>query len=76
MEYLLFECPFFPGRESSQADTLLQDGLFRARSDTDHAKGVLLVTFPPDGTPPVAATACFFMFLFYPASALGRQLPW
>ena len=76
IEHLLFECPGISGLGGSPAINLFRDDLFRACSGTDHARAVLLATFPSDRTPAVAATACLVPFLHDPAAALGRHPLW
>ena len=75
IELLLFECPHISGLGGSLVANLLRNDLFRACSGSDHARAVLLATFPSDRTPAVAATACHIPFLLDPAAALGRHPP-
>ena len=66
--HLLFGCRGIPGLGGSLAVTLLRDYLFKAGSGSDHARAVLLSTFPSNRTPAVAAPACMVPFLLHSAA--------
>ena len=61
------------GLGGSLAFTLLRDDLFRPSSD--HARAVLLATYPSDRTYAVPATACIFPLPLGPAAAQGQHPP-
>ena len=74
IEHLLFDCAGISGLGGSLAVTLLRVDLFTCFG-SDHARAVLLATFPSDQTPAIAATACIVPFLLDNAAALGGHPP-